>query len=151
MQPLPTKLVLRKKRAKDGRSNTEVEHYPVPASVTVRNRPEVSCKELKDSGVRFLATYSEFYFYIFGYEVSRKRSFDIYVFSLNVKCLTIFLIPTIRITQIQRGIFQVPNEGGLEMRITLDGIISPLESVRWITIVGVKMRCLIDCCIHRLR
>ncbi|MCL7040056.1 hypothetical protein MKW94_013033 [Papaver nudicaule] len=48
--PLPTKLVLRKKRAKDGRSNTEVEHYPVPASVTVRNRPEVSCKELKDSG-----------------------------------------------------------------------------------------------------
>ncbi|KAI3954668.1 hypothetical protein MKW98_019799 [Papaver atlanticum] len=49
--PLPTKLVLRKKRAKDGRSNTEVEHYPVPASVTVRNRPEVSAKELvKDSG-----------------------------------------------------------------------------------------------------
>ncbi|KAI3963168.1 hypothetical protein MKW92_003893 [Papaver armeniacum] len=49
--PLPTKLVLRKKRAKDGRSKTEVEHYPVPASVTVRNRPEVSAKELvKDSG-----------------------------------------------------------------------------------------------------
>ncbi|KAI3851310.1 hypothetical protein MKW92_011065 [Papaver armeniacum] len=44
-------LVLRKKRAKDGRSKTEVEHYPVPASVTVRNRPEVSAKELvKDSG-----------------------------------------------------------------------------------------------------
>ncbi|XP_057959494.1 protein PAF1 homolog [Malania oleifera] len=49
--PLSTKLILRKKRAKEGRSSDEVEHYPAPASVTVRQRPTVSAIELKDSGV----------------------------------------------------------------------------------------------------
>ncbi|OVA15607.1 RNA polymerase II-associated [Macleaya cordata] len=48
--PLPTKLVLRKKRAKEGRSADEVEYYPVPSSVTVRKRPTVAAVELKDSG-----------------------------------------------------------------------------------------------------
>jgi len=51
MQPLPTKLVLRKKRAKEGRSNDEVEHFPIPSKVTVRRRPTVSAVELRDSEV----------------------------------------------------------------------------------------------------
>ncbi|XP_023921847.2 protein PAF1 homolog [Quercus suber] len=49
--PLPTKLVLRKKRAKEGRSNDEVEHFPIPSKVTVRRRPTVSAVELRDSEV----------------------------------------------------------------------------------------------------
>ncbi|OWM77722.1 hypothetical protein CDL15_Pgr012424 [Punica granatum] len=49
--PLPTKLTLRKKRAKEGRSTDEVEHFPVPASITVRQRPTVTAIELKESGV----------------------------------------------------------------------------------------------------
>ncbi|XP_058086622.1 protein PAF1 homolog [Magnolia sinica] len=48
--PLPTKLNLQKKRAKDGRSSDEVEHYPVPAKLTVRRSSEVACREVKDSG-----------------------------------------------------------------------------------------------------
>ncbi|XP_042487246.1 protein PAF1 homolog [Macadamia integrifolia] len=47
--PLPTKLVLRKRRAKEGRSIDEVEHYPVPSRVTVRRRSVVAARELKDS------------------------------------------------------------------------------------------------------
>ncbi|KAK1327196.1 hypothetical protein QJS10_CPA01g00522 [Acorus calamus] len=47
--PLPTKLVLQKKRAKEGRSNEEVEQYPVPSRVTVRRRSTVAAIELKDS------------------------------------------------------------------------------------------------------
>lgn len=50
MQPLPTKLVLRKKRAQEGRSGEEVEHFPVPSKVTLRKRPEVAAIELKDGG-----------------------------------------------------------------------------------------------------
>ncbi|KAJ4952653.1 hypothetical protein NE237_029485 [Protea cynaroides] len=46
--PLPTKLVLRKKRATEGRSSDEVEHYPVPSTVTVRRRSTVAAIELKD-------------------------------------------------------------------------------------------------------
>ncbi|KAL5176372.1 Protein PAF1 [Glycine soja] len=49
--PLPTKLVLRKKRAKEGRSGDEVEQCPVPARVTVRRRSSVAAIERKDSGV----------------------------------------------------------------------------------------------------
>lgn len=62
LQPLPTKLVLRKKRAKEGRSGDEVEHFPIPARVTVRRRPTVSVVELQDAGVR-VSTY--IYIYIF--------------------------------------------------------------------------------------
>ena len=51
VQPLPTKLVLRKKRAKEGRSGDEIEHFPIPSSVTVRNRPTVSVIEMEDTGV----------------------------------------------------------------------------------------------------
>ena len=51
MQPLPTKLILRKKRAKEGRSSDEVEHFPAPAKVTLRQRPHVAAIELKDEGV----------------------------------------------------------------------------------------------------
>ncbi|ONK59004.1 uncharacterized protein A4U43_C08F1980 [Asparagus officinalis] len=47
--PLPTKLVLQKKKAKEGRSGDEVEHYPVPSSVTVRKRPTVAVVEQKES------------------------------------------------------------------------------------------------------
>ncbi|KAF3658912.1 Protein PAF1 -like protein [Capsicum annuum] len=48
--PLPTKLVLRKKRAREGKSNDEVEHFPVPSRVTVRKRPTVAAIELKEEG-----------------------------------------------------------------------------------------------------
>lgn len=50
-QPLPAKLVLRKKRAKEGRSTDEVEHFPAPSRVTVRRRSTVAAIELKDAGV----------------------------------------------------------------------------------------------------
>ncbi|WVZ94998.1 hypothetical protein U9M48_040813 [Paspalum notatum var. saurae] len=33
--PLPTKLVLQKKKAKEGRSGDEIEHFPVPSRITV--------------------------------------------------------------------------------------------------------------------
>lgn len=51
MQPLPTKLVLRKKRAKEGRSGDEVEQFPIPSRVTVRRRSSVAAIERKDSEV----------------------------------------------------------------------------------------------------
>lgn len=51
MQPLPTKLILSKKRAKEGKSSDEVEHFPVPSRVTVRRRPTVNAVEMKESEV----------------------------------------------------------------------------------------------------
>lgn len=51
MQPLPAKLVSRKKRAKDGRSSDEVEHFPIPSRVTVRRRSAVAAVELRDPEV----------------------------------------------------------------------------------------------------
>ncbi|KAJ1390927.1 RNA polymerase II associated factor Paf1 [Sesbania bispinosa] len=48
--PLPTKLVLRKKRAKEGRSGDEVEQFPIPSRVTLRRRSSVAAIERKDSG-----------------------------------------------------------------------------------------------------
>ncbi|EEF46384.1 protein PAF1 homolog [Ricinus communis] len=47
--PLPTKINLRKKRAREGRSGDEVEHFPAPSSVTVRRRPTAAARELRDS------------------------------------------------------------------------------------------------------
>ncbi|KAL6996406.1 Protein PAF1 [Sarracenia purpurea var. burkii] len=47
--PLPTKLILRKKRAKEGKSSDEVEHFPAPSRVTVRRRSTVAAMELKES------------------------------------------------------------------------------------------------------
>jgi len=49
--PLPAKLVSRKKRAKDGRSSDEVEHFPIPSRVTVRRRSAVAAVELRDPEV----------------------------------------------------------------------------------------------------
>lgn len=46
--PLPTKLMLRKKRAREGKTSDEVEHFPVPASITVRQRSTVSV-DMKES------------------------------------------------------------------------------------------------------
>lgn len=46
--PLPTKLMLRKKRAREGKSSDEVEHFPVPARVTVRQKSSVSI-DMKES------------------------------------------------------------------------------------------------------
>ncbi|OIW09021.1 hypothetical protein TanjilG_05997 [Lupinus angustifolius] len=54
--PLPTKLVLRKKRAKEGRSGEEVEQFPIPSRLTVRRRPNVAAIELKDSGAYYSNT-----------------------------------------------------------------------------------------------
>ncbi|KAL3528689.1 hypothetical protein ACH5RR_008011 [Cinchona calisaya] len=48
--PLPTKLILRKKRAREGKSSEEIEHYPVPSRLTVRKRPTVVAIELKEVG-----------------------------------------------------------------------------------------------------
>ncbi|CAL0308741.1 unnamed protein product [Lupinus luteus] len=47
--PLPTKLVLRKKRAKEGRSGDDIEQFPVPSRLTVRWRSSASVIEQKDS------------------------------------------------------------------------------------------------------
>ncbi|MED6138519.1 Protein PAF1 [Stylosanthes scabra] len=47
--PLPTKLVLRKKRAREGRSGDEVEQFPIPSRLTVRRRPNAAAIELVDS------------------------------------------------------------------------------------------------------
>ncbi|KAK9923475.1 hypothetical protein M0R45_031892 [Rubus argutus] len=63
--PLPAKLVLRKKRAKEGRSTDEVEHFPAPSRVTVRRRSTVAAIELKDAG-----DYSR------GSLNSKRRGFD---------------------------------------------------------------------------
>ncbi|GLT49017.1 hypothetical protein SLA2020_226030 [Shorea laevis] len=46
--PLPQKLNLRKKRA---RSGDEIEHFPIPSSVTVRKRPNVAVIEPKDQEI----------------------------------------------------------------------------------------------------
>lgn len=48
--PLPTRLNMRKRRAREGRAD-EIEHLPVPSRVTVRNRSSVSIIEHKDSMV----------------------------------------------------------------------------------------------------
>ncbi|XP_038971465.1 protein PAF1 homolog [Phoenix dactylifera] len=48
--PLPTRLVLQKKRAKEGRFGDETEHFPVPSRVTVRRRSAVAIGELKEHG-----------------------------------------------------------------------------------------------------
>ncbi|XP_050235076.1 protein PAF1 homolog [Mercurialis annua] len=48
--PLPTKINLRKKRAREGRAGDEVEHFPAPSSVTVRRRSIAAARELRDSG-----------------------------------------------------------------------------------------------------
>lgn len=53
--PLPAKLLLRKKRAREGKSSEYAEQIPVPRSVTVRRRPNVAVMELRDEeGVRKL-------------------------------------------------------------------------------------------------
>lgn len=48
--PLPTKLILRKKRAREGKTSDEVEHFPVPSSITVRQRSNVSV-EMNESEI----------------------------------------------------------------------------------------------------
>ncbi|XP_022885132.1 protein PAF1 homolog isoform X1 [Olea europaea var. sylvestris] len=54
--PLPTKLILRKKRAREGKSGDEVEHFPVPKRVTVRKRSQVAVRELKDIEQDYVAS-----------------------------------------------------------------------------------------------
>lgn len=50
--PLPTKLVLQKRRSKEGRSNEDIEsQYPVPSRVTIKNRSLTQKEEeQRDSG-----------------------------------------------------------------------------------------------------
>lgn len=50
VQPLPTKLSLKKKKAKEGRTNEEVEQFPIPSKVTVRRRPTTAV-QIKESEV----------------------------------------------------------------------------------------------------
>ncbi|CAN0878195.1 Protein PAF1 homolog [Linum grandiflorum] len=49
--PLPSKINLKRKRAIEGRSNEEVEHFPAPARVTARWRPDAASIEQRESGV----------------------------------------------------------------------------------------------------
>ncbi|KAB2037265.1 hypothetical protein ES319_D03G062300v1 [Gossypium barbadense] len=49
--PLPTKLNLRKKRAREGRSGDEIEHFPIPSRITVRRRSTAAAIELKEPEV----------------------------------------------------------------------------------------------------
>lgn len=42
--------MLRKKRAKEGKTSDEVEHFPVPSTVTIRQRSTVSI-DMKESEV----------------------------------------------------------------------------------------------------
>ncbi|GMH23366.1 hypothetical protein Nepgr_025209 [Nepenthes gracilis] len=49
--PLPTKLGLRKRRAKEGKSNEDVEQFAPPAKVTVRRRDTTAVIEKKDSRI----------------------------------------------------------------------------------------------------
>ncbi|KAG6390565.1 hypothetical protein SASPL_148303 [Salvia splendens] len=46
--PLPKKRIIRKKRAREGKSTEDVEQFPVPGSVTVRRRTNVSIKDLTE-------------------------------------------------------------------------------------------------------
>ncbi|KAK6124689.1 hypothetical protein DH2020_041572 [Rehmannia glutinosa] len=46
--PLPTKFILRKKNANEGKSSEELEPIPVPKTVTVRRRSTVDAVELRD-------------------------------------------------------------------------------------------------------
>lgn len=50
VQPLPTKFILRKKRAREGKSSDEIEHFPAPSIVTVRRESKVSAVNLKKHG-----------------------------------------------------------------------------------------------------
>ncbi|WOL18973.1 hypothetical protein Cni_G27770 [Canna indica] len=43
--PLATKLVLQKKKAKEGRSSDEIEHFPAPSRVTVRKKSATTVAE----------------------------------------------------------------------------------------------------------
>ncbi|KAG4211695.1 hypothetical protein ERO13_A02G117400v2 [Gossypium hirsutum] len=49
--PLPTKLNLRKKRAREGRSGDEIEHFPIPSRITVRRRSTAAAIELQEPEV----------------------------------------------------------------------------------------------------
>lgn len=49
--PLPTKINLRRKRAKDGRSGDDIEHFPVPSRITARRRSTAATIEMRDSEV----------------------------------------------------------------------------------------------------
>lgn len=61
VQPLPQKLILRKKRAREGKSTEEVEQFAVPRSVTVRRRTDVAINVLTEEEVRkTFITYSWF-------------------------------------------------------------------------------------------
>lgn len=50
VQPLPTKFVLGKKRAREGKSSDEIEHFPAPSTVTVRRESKASAVESKKLG-----------------------------------------------------------------------------------------------------
>lgn len=51
LQPLPTKLNLRRKRARELRSGDEIEHFPIPSRITVRRRSTAAAIELKEPEV----------------------------------------------------------------------------------------------------
>ena len=67
-QPLPTKINLSKRRAREGRSGDEIEHFSVPSRVTVRKRAVAATIEQRDFGVRTQNHPYEYSFlFCFGY------------------------------------------------------------------------------------
>ncbi|WCJ40870.1 hydroxyproline-rich glycoprotein family protein [Euphorbia peplus] len=48
--PLPTKITLKRKRATEGRSGDDVEHFSAPSRVTVRRRSIAAAREVRDAG-----------------------------------------------------------------------------------------------------
>ncbi|KAL3840853.1 hypothetical protein ACJIZ3_025444 [Penstemon smallii] len=54
--PLPTKLLLKKKRAKERKSSKDPEQFHVPETVTVRRRPSLAAFETRDEQGDFVAS-----------------------------------------------------------------------------------------------
>jgi len=60
--PLPTKLVLQKKKAKEGRSGDEIEHFPVPSRITVSRTAHGGTMERGESSSMHVWVQSSLYF-----------------------------------------------------------------------------------------
>ncbi|GER45013.1 RNA polymerase II-associated factor 1 homolog [Striga asiatica] len=89
--PLPTKFMLRKKRAREGKLSEEAEQFPIPKSVTLRTRSTVAVHELRDDDVDFEAPFrilpsrfsGVFYDDILE-DMTERRAFAVYCFLTEV-------------------------------------------------------------------
>lgn len=131
MQPLPTKLVLRKKRAREGKSNDEVEHFPVPSRVTVRRRKTVAAIELKEEGVMKPQVYSSFGFFL-----------STWPFLLQLIMTSVD--PCRVMQQLRRGVSQVQGEQEPMTKMLLVNNRTICMMVIRINLVELSMICLTD-------